>query len=289
MLARLPIPPSTCCPFDLAKVLDGSQDFRWRPLEAGWHSGVLDGNIVHVRQDRGHLEYRAHTNLDSLLKSYFRLDEDIDAICATLSSLDPHMAALVQAYPHVRVLRQPNPWECTVAYICSAINKVGLISGIVEGIAEEIGKPVKLGQDIRYTFPSPEQVREAGPTPLSAMRLGLKRDRHILDAAGQVCRGELDLNRLSLSKTPYPETKRRLKQLHGVGHKIADCIALFSLDKPEAFPIDTHIRKALMSRYFPPGARLSDKQLREFARAHFGRYAGWAGQLLFQSQRNAAS
>lgn len=289
MQACLPIPPSTLHRFDLAKVLDGSQDFRWRELEHGWYSGVLDGNIVHVHQDQGCLEYRAHTNLDSLLISYFRLHEDIDAIYAALSSLGPEMAALARAYPHLRVLRQPDPWECMVAYICSANNNVKGISRIVEVIAEELGKPVQLGQDIRHTFPGPEQILEAGPTPLRAMRLGLERDRRILDAARRVCSGELDLSRLALPGTPYPEARQRLRQLRGVGPKIADCIALFSLNKPEAFPIDTHIRKAVMSRYFPTGARLSDKQLREFARARFGQYAGWAGQLLFQSGWSTAS
>ncbi len=282
MQARLPIPPSTLHPFDLARVLDGTQDFRWCKLEQGWFSGVLDGNIVHVRQDGGVLEYWAHANLDSLLVSYFRLDEDIDAVYTALSSLDPCMADLARAYPWLRVLRQPDPWECTVAYICSAPNKVGGIRRIVERIAEAIGTRVQLGQDIRYTFPSPEQILSASPA-LAAMPLGLDRPRRILDAVGQVCSGELDLSRLSLPETPYPEAKQRLMDLYGVGPKVADCIALFSLDKPEAFPIDTHIKKALMSRYFPPGERVSDRQLEELARFRFGRYAGWAGQLLFQS------
>ena len=288
MQARLLIPPSTLHPFDLANLLDGSQDFRWRKLEQGWYSGVLDGNIVHLRQDHDHLEYRAHANLDALLISYFRLDEDIDAIYATLSSLDPCIAALAQDYPWLRVLRQPDRWECTVAYICSANNNVGGISRIVEKISEGIGERVQLGQDVRYTFPCPERVLEAEAS-LRAMRLGLKRDERILVAALRVHSGELDLSRLSLSETPYPETKQRLMQLRGVGPKIADCIALFSLDKPEAFPVDTHIRKAVMSRYFPPGARVSDKRLGEFARERFGKHAGWAGQLLFQSRWSAAS
>ena len=287
MQARLPIPPSTRHPFDLAKVLDGSQDFRWRELEQGWFSGVLDGNIVHVRQDHGGLEYRAHTDLDTLLISYFRLDEGIDAIYAALSR-DPDMADLAQDYSWLRVLRQPDPWECTVAYICSTRNNVGGIGRIVEQIAEAIGTPVQLGQDIRHTFPSPERVLSASST-LAAMPLGLERSSRILDAARRVCSGELDFSRLASSETPYPEARHRLKDLRGVGPKIADCIALFSLDKPEAFPVDTHIRRAFTSRYFPPGERVSDKQLGEFARARFGRYAGWAGQLLFQSRWSAAS
>ena len=288
MQARLPVPPSTPHPFDLAKVLHSAQDFRWQELGQGWYSGVLDGNIVHVRQDRGDLEYRAHTDLESLLISYFRLDEDIDAIYAALSSRDPDMAALAQAYPWLRVLRQPDPWECTVAYICSTRNNVTRISRIIEDIANEIGEQVQLGHDIRYTFPSPERVLSASAT-LAAMPLGLERPSRILNAARQVRSGELDLSRLASAGTPYPEARQRLRKLRGVGPKIADCIALFSLDKPEAFPVDTHIRSAFTSRYWPPGERVSDRQLRESARARFGKYAGWAGQLLFQSRWNATS
>ena len=163
MHARLRIPPSPRHPFDLAKVLYSGQDFRWRPLEDGWHSGVLNGNIVHVRQDGGDLEYRAdtdlgsraHTDLGFLLRSYFRFDENVDAIFDELSSQDPVMAALAQDYPWLRVLRQPDPWECTVAYICSAPNNVKGISRIVEKIAEGIGKRVQLGQDVRYNVPRP--------------------------------------------------------------------------------------------------------------------------------------
>ncbi len=297
MHARLPIPPSNGYPFDLAKVLYSGQDFRWQELGQGWHSGVLDGNIVHVRQGHGGLEYRAHTDLESLLVSYFRLDEDVDAIYAALSR-DPDMAALAQAYPWLRVLRQPDPWECTVAYICSANNNVPRISRIVEDIAEKFGKQVQLGQDTRYTFPGPE-VLEAGSVALAEMGLGLKRHIHIPDAARLVCSGELDFTLLSSAEIPYPDVKRRLMRVRvggpkiGVGPKIADCIALFSLDKPEAFPVDRHIREALRSRYLPSGARISDKQLdkqlEESARARFGKYAGWAGQLLFQSSWSAAS
>ncbi len=274
MHARLPI-PSSDYPFDLARLLDNAdQDFRWRKLEQGWYSGVLDGNIVHVRQDGDHLEYRANANLDSLLRSYFRLDEDVDAIFDELSSSDPVMAALAQEYPWLRVLRQPDPWECTVAYICSAPNKVKGIRTIVERIAKEIGTPVQLCQETRYKFPGPEQVLSASST-LTVMRLGLRRrPSTILTVARDVCNGHLDFDWLASPETPYPDVRQRLEQFHGIGPKIAGCIALFSLDKPDAFPIDTHIGQALISRYAGAGRS-------------FGKYAGWAGQLLFQSHKNA--
>ena len=106
MQGRIELPQSINHPFDLAKTLDGSQDFRWHPLDDGWHSGMLYDNLVHIRQNVDTLEYRAHTNLDTFLTSYFRLDEDMDAIYSTLSALDPYIATLAKAHPHLRLLRQ---------------------------------------------------------------------------------------------------------------------------------------------------------------------------------------
>ncbi len=289
MQGHIELPQSINHPFDLTRTLDGSQDFRWQSLGDDWHSGVLDGNLVHLRQNADILEYRAHTNLDTLLISYFRLDEDMDAVYSTLSSLDPYIATLAKAYPHLRLLRQPNPWECTVSYLCSANNNVPRIKHMVEGIAQKLGRRLELHGDIRYTFPTPEAVLQAGPKPLRAMRLGLNRHNKIIETAQLVCMGELDLHSLALPDTSYGEAKRQLMQCRGIGPKIPDCIALFSLNKLEAFPVDTHVKKAAARHFFASQAPSADRRLVTWAQDYFGVNAGYANQLLFQSQWGAVA
>ena len=168
---RLVIDQPTHYPFDLAKILDGTQDFRWRPWKDDWHSGILGGNLIHIRQIGRAVEYRADSDLNALLSSYFRLDDDIDAIYADISSRDDKAAKLVKEYPYLRILRQPDAWECTVAYICSATNNVNRISTIVEKVAERLGHPVELDGEVRHTFPTPETVLEAGARPLEKLYL----------------------------------------------------------------------------------------------------------------------
>ena len=289
MQGHIELPQSINHPFDLAKTLDGSQDFRWQSLDDGWHSGVLKGNLVHLRQNVGALEYRAHTNLDALLTSYFRLDEDMDAVYSTLSSLDPYIATLANEYPHLRLLRQPDPWECTVAYLCSANNNVPRIRNIVEGIAQKLGKRLELNGDIRYTFPTPEAVLQADPESLQAMRLGLDRHNKIVEAARHVRSRELDLQRLARPDTPYSEAKRQLMDCPYIGDKIADCIALFALDKLQAFPVDTHVKKAATRHFFASQPPPTDRHLVTWAQDYFGVNAGYANQLLFQSQWGAVA
>ena len=38
-------------------------------------------------------------------------------------------------------------------------------------------------------------------------------------------------------------------RLSGIGGKVADCICLFALHQMDAFPVDTHIKKALELHY----------------------------------------
>ena len=239
-------------PFDLDVVLDGTQDFRWRRWNDDWKSGVLDGNLVHIRQVRGGVEYRAASDLDALLRSYFRLDDDIVAIHDDLSARDERIARLVRKYPHLRVLRQPDPWECVVAYICSATNNVSRISTIVEKIAETLGRQLRLDSEVRHTFPTPDAVLEAGVDPLKQLGLGMDRHTKIVAAAERIRDGRLDLRRLSQPDVCYAEAKRRLMACYGIGEKVADCISLFALDKMEAFPVDRWVERAMKS-YFPCG------------------------------------
>ena len=272
-------------PFDLDAVLDGTQDFRWRPWKDDWHSGVLAENLIHIRQSGGGVEYQASSDLDALLTSYFRLDEDIEDIHSDLSDRDETIARLVKKHPNLRVLRQPDRWECTVAYICSAANRVSRISAIVESIAETFGSPVELEGEVRSTFPTSALLLDAGVEQLAQLRLGMDRHSKIIAAAERICDGRLDLDHLSQPGVCYAEAKRRLMVCYGIGEKIADCITLFALDKAEAFPVDTWVEKAL-AHHYPQSRLLAGEELVMWAQDRFGKYAGYANQLLFHEQRN---
>ena len=191
-------------------------------------------------------------------------------------------------YPYLRILRQPDPWECTVSYICSATNNVNRISTIVEKISEALGQPVQLDGEARHTFPAPEVVLEAGLGPLEELNLGIQRHDKIIAAAERICDGKLDLCYLAQPEVSYAEAKRRLMGCHGIGDKVADCIALFALDKMEAFPVDRWVKKA-MSDYFPCHRQPAGDELVMWAQDYFGKYAGYANQLLFHEQRELKS
>ena len=276
-------------PFNLATIQNSVQDFRWRKLDDGWYSGVLNGHLVHIRQSGHGVEYLADSNLTDLLSSYFRLDDDIDATYADISFRDSKVARLVRMYSGLRVLRQQDSWECMASYICSAVSRDSKTSKNVEAIAKRLGRPVELAGEVRYTFPSPEEVFAAGVGPLEELGLGLERHQKVFAGAKRICDGQLDLDRLAKKEVPYAAAKWQLKQCYGIGDKIADCIALFALDKMESFPVDRWVQRAVAGCSPPPPQNSTEGEIDErkykviakWARDRFGKYAGHANQFLF--------
>lgn len=224
-----------------------------------------------------------------MLLRYIREDDDVSRIYGDLASRDANMSRFVKEYGGMRLLRQ-EPWECTVAYLCSANSNISQIARIVERIATEFGDTVEMAGGVRSVFPAPSLLAsDRAEELLGRMNLGLKRAPNIVAAALLVCSGALHLH--ALRGEPYIVAKREIGKCTGVGNKIADCIALFSLDKLEEFPVDVHIGRALVAWPDSPFAHdsraLSGRRyaaVARWAQDTFGPYAGYAGQFMFCDQ-----
>lgn len=87
----------------------------------------------------------------------------------------------------------------------------------------------------------------------------------------------------SLRDEKEVETVRsKLMELYGVGRKVADCVALFSLDQRGVVPVDTHVWQ-IACRYYDPSlaskASLTNAVYQSVNDAfiqRFGPCAGWA-------------
>ena len=280
-------------PLDLEASLLGGQAHRWR-REGDWYSGVLDGNLLLIRQLNGVVEFASTpAEPDALVprvRNYLRLDDDLPAIYDDITR-DANVDAQVKRYPGLRVLRQ-DPWECLVAYICSSNSSIETIHRNMERLSDTFGEPRTLenpdrpvgepAEVRRNTFPKPIDLAEAGEMELRRLKLGF-RAPYVYHASVAVLEGRLDLDHLV--RAPYQEAKDQLIALKGIGEKIADCIALMSLEKMEAFPIDVWVRRALADWYFPGQKTPTNRVLLEWAQDYFGRYAGYANQYLFHGRR----
>ena len=278
-------------PLDLESSLLGGQAHRWQ-REGRWCCGVLRGDLVLIRQQEDALEFYSSPSRPEVMapriREHLRLDDDLPAIQAEIA-FDANVAAQIARYPGLRVLRQ-EPWECLIAYICSANSNLETIHRNLEQMSDAFGEPLTLtlpdgdGRAVirRCTFPTPIDLAEAGEAELRRLKLGF-RAPYVHRAAIAVAERRLDLDYLITA--PYAEVKAQLMALKGIGDKIADCIALMSLEKQQAFPIDVWVRRALAEWYFPGQKTPTNRVLLEWAQNYFGQYAGYANQYLFHGRR----
>ena len=267
----------------LADTLESGQSHRWQ-REDDWFYGVVRGQFIKIRQDGPRIEFHSQPGSEEelvpLLQSYFRLDDDLEEIYREISQ-DPQVGEMVCRYPGLRLLRI-EPWECLVSFICSANSNIPRIHQNMESLAKTFGEPIEMDGKVRHIFPTPGQLAEGGEKELRRLGLGF-RAPYVDKASIMVLEGRLDLARLV--QMPYLEAKTKLMECPGIGPKVADCIAVFSLEKLEAFPIDVWIRRALGEWYFPGQKPPPDRVMLEWAQGHFGRYGGYAQQYLFHGRR----
>ncbi len=297
----------TTAPYDLHATLCGGQAFRWRAEADGWYDGIVLRNHIRLRKVDDGIEFVSApddaASLKAPLADYLRIDDDMDAVSAALGA-DTHLADATQRHRGLRLLRQ-EPWECLVSFICSANNSIPRITTGVEAMAQEFGEPLptpKLPDSAcntptpvpRSTFPSPQALVDAGEQALRDLKLGF-RARYITAAAKRIAdTGSPDL--YALREADYATALEELTALNGLGDKIANCVMLFSLDKPQAFPVDTWIVKAMRKWYseVAPARSKNPKtkataaqmlRMRTWAQARFCQHAGYANQYMFHHIR----
>jgi N-glycosylase/DNA lyase len=215
------------------------------------------------------------------VQHYLALDVSLPDITATFPADDAPLRDAVRRHWGLRVLRQ-EPWECLASFIASSTKQIVQIRQIVELLARRFGEPIGDGF---HAFPAVEAVARASHEQLLDCKLGF-RAKYLLDAARMIDSGAVNLD--ALRSMEYEGALEELVRLPGVGEKIANCVLLFSCGFDQAFPIDVWIERALRRLYFPRKHNITHRQLREFARSHFGPYAGWAQQYLFFDERTTS-
>lgn len=288
------------CPVEqlhLEYTLTSGQCFRWHFDAEEWWSCLLpvaqengsrEDILLRVRQDAETVYYDdAHPRALALIRDYFRLDIDLEALAREFLAADPYIGAAISRFPGLRVLRQ-DPEECLFSFICTAAAPLHRIRRGITGLCRLYGEAYAAGEVAgitHFSFPTVEGLAKASVAEMMTLGLGY-RARYIQGTARRVREMGGEEWLMSLRQASYPEAKAALRTLPGVGEKIADCVCLFSLDKDEAIPVDTHIRRIALRDYVetPTTRSLTPTayaQIGDLLRARFGPRAGWAQQFLF--------
>jgi N-glycosylase/DNA lyase len=116
-------------------------------------------------------------------------------------------------------------------------------------MCESWGVPVAYDGATYYSFPTVERLSRLTDEDWAILHAGY-RVPGLKDAAAKLSLPEFSASQLK--SLPYSELFKKLQEIHGVGPKVAACVALFGLGCFEAFPIDVWIKRA-MAELFPKG------------------------------------
>jgi N-glycosylase/DNA lyase len=239
----------------------------------------------------------------SFLLDYFQLDQSLAVLYENWSKQDERLGRIAQCIPGVRIINQ-DPWECLVSFICSSNNNIPRITKMLGAIRREYGRLLLQAgeyglEESIYSFPSLKDLQKGATDQDLRSKCGMGyRAKYILETMKTLesLGGESYLHELkekSSTGTLSPvEVQEELIQFCGVGRKVADCVALFSLKQSGAIPVDTHVWNIACRDYDKEGALKNVKsltptvylQVGDLFRKRFSMKPGWAHSLLFVAE-----
>lgn len=261
--------------FDLAKIAESGQCFRWSRMGEDCYR-ILHGDRCLYIEKTGEGTYRldcGEREYETVWKPYLDLGENYAQIRGCIDPRrDPFLYRAAEHEAGIRILRQ-DPWETLVSFLISQNRNIPAIKRSIEALAQAAGEGKTDGRgQVYYTFPTPEAVAAMSETDLKACKLGY-RWKYVRAAALDILAGKLSLK--ELAGWEGHEAIQRLTELYGVGVKVASCVALYGLHHTDAFPIDIWVKRVLENEY-PQG----------YPYESYRPYNGLCQQYLFAYYRN---
>ena len=267
---------------DIDNSINSGQVFLWEKDGTDWY-GINGQNILKINRN-GTIK-----SILNLKTNFFRKNDNIQEIMESISK-DKTVKKAVKEYEGLRIFRQ-DPFQCMISFIISSNSNIQKIKSSLEKINKKFGTQVKIQNKEFFLFPKPEKIAKASIDEIKTCGVGY-RSPFIKEAAKMVVLKKIDFK--YLERCNYQEAKKNICLVPGIGNKVADCIMLFSLNKLEAFPLDTWMIK-ILEKYYSNEFNIETKTitqkqyeiLHEKIVNYFGPYCGYAQQFLFKMERES--
>ncbi|MCI7207836.1 MAG: 8-oxoguanine DNA glycosylase [Clostridium sp.] len=268
--------------FEPKHVFECGQCFRWLREEDGSYTGVVQGKVINVKKENDLIIFD-NTNkedFENIWFDYFDLGRNYGEIKNQLKVMDEYLEKATEFGKGIRILQQDG-WEMLISFIISANNRIPMIQRAINNLSERYGKFIDEYRGKKYyAFPTPEELSKVSVEDIRACQTGF-RDKYIKSVVDYVNENNEDV--LSYRKLDTSECIKELVKFNGVGPKVADCIALFGMQKYDTFPVDVWVKRVMEEFYVEDN--LSLPKIRKFALDKFGDLAGFAQQYLFYYAR----
>lgn len=279
---------------NLKTTLLNGQCFFWKQETPNLFSGVFGKHHIFFRENEEGIiqysEYPENKNLLNELYDFFQLEVDMQKLIEYWSNQDDYFKKIAERITGLRILKQ-DPFECLISFLCSQNNNIIRITQMLMSLKEKYGDFIVEREGKKhFSFPSLQTLEKVSEQDLRNMGFGYRAD-YIVESVKAIKEkgGVKWLN--ELRGKDHEEIREELMSLKGIGMKVADCIALFSLDCKECIPVDTHIWQLYQKVYNNNKKSMKinkenyDK-IGDFFQKKFKKYSGWAHSLLFTAELN---
>ena len=225
-----------CDNFDIQQIAESGQCFRIENITLNtWQVMAFDRALVVVKKQNNEHEFQcSQDEFTHIWRDYFDLDADYGSITKLVRN-DAYLTAAVNYGNGIRILKQ-DLWETIISFVISQQNNISRIKSLISKLCAPYG----------LHFPTAAEILHYSVEDLQCLGFGY-RAQYIHQISQAVYSGDFDL--LKLQNMSYQTAISYLLKLHGVGIKVANCIALFALHKTEAFPIDVWIKRIIDTHY----------------------------------------
>lgn len=229
--------------FDLEKISTSGQCFRVRRFDRGTYRFITGDQVLYIRKT-GQDQFMVSCNEEdwkNIWSTYFDLGRSYQEIYDAEYNKHPFVREAMDYGRGLRILRQ-QVWEMLVTFIISQRKSIPAIAKSVEMLAAKYGHQIPTEYETIFSFPSPQEMVSASADDLAECSLGYRTD-YVLDAIHRVSSGNLDL--ITISTYRDRELLEKLQTVHGVGKKVANCVALFGYGRMGCVPVDVWILRAI--------------------------------------------
>jgi N-glycosylase/DNA lyase len=261
---------------DILKILQSGQVFRYEILSEDRFVLIYQDHYVVVSKISGGYQFECEPEeFQSIWYPYLGLDLDYQAINQSIIDADARFEGVIKEQMGLRILRQ-DPFEMLMTFIISQSKAIPQIRKLVNELSLKYGRYLGKVESIPiYAFPTSQALNHVKEEEFRDMKFGY-RAPYLEDAVRLV-----NCDTVQLSKAQLP----MLKQIKGVGDKVASCVMLFGLGDLEAFPVDVWMRKTMIYLYDDLGVKSKDIDIQNYGKKMFGKYAGIAQQYIFEYGR----
>lgn len=270
--------------FDLEATMTCGQTFSWHRVDGELYGSgksefytFRDGEPIIVEEKGDVIEVSTPHDIDTV-KAALGLDRDLEKVFESIP-LDENLEKAMGEYWGLRVL-QDEFLPTLMSYITSSQMRIERIKKMHNAIAKQYGETVEYDGKKLLKYPGRDQIAEVEEDELRELGLGYRAE-YVARSAQMV--QELDED--ELRELDYTDAREELKELHGVGNKVADCVLLFSLGFHQAAPLDTWAKKVLKTHYPEIHDDRYEKASENF-RERYGENTGYVQEYLFHAARN---